>query len=149
MGADGNCAICWQAMFDTTQQRFIKCPCVLLLGGPSNGCWITGIPLVLSFPLAFMFFLETFSPTLATLILTIFKTTQVVLPTLISWLTLLEILSYFTYGVIDVPLLLEIVFFPFNPSSTIFGPPLLKSTLRLRTWFNFKLVIRTPLGKLT
>jgi hypothetical protein len=48
-----------------------------------------------------MFFLETFSPTLATLILTVFKTTQVALPTLISLLTLLEPFSYFIYGVID------------------------------------------------
>jgi hypothetical protein len=58
----------------------------------------------LSSSLGFMFFLETFSPTLATLILTVFKTTQVVLPTLICRLTLLEPFSYFTYGVIDVPL---------------------------------------------
>jgi hypothetical protein len=35
----------------------------------------------------------------------------VALPKIINRLTLLEHFSYFTYGMIDVPLLLEIVFF--------------------------------------
>jgi hypothetical protein len=71
-----------------------------------------------------MFLLETCSPTLATLIFTIFKTTQVALPTLINLLTLLEPFSYFTYGMIDVLLLLEIIYSPL-----ILGPPLLRLAL--------------------
>jgi hypothetical protein len=61
--------------------------------------------------------------------LTILKTTWVALPMLISQLTLLEPFSYFTYGVINVPLLLRIIFFPLCPSSTVLGPPLLRLAL--------------------
>jgi hypothetical protein len=47
-----------------------------------------------------------------------------------------------------VPLLLNIVFSPFSPSSIVFGPPLLRLALQLGMWFNFKLVLGIPLGKL-
>jgi hypothetical protein len=76
-----------------------------------------------------MFLLETFFLILMTQILTILKTTWVALPMLISQLTLLEPFSYFTYGVINVPLLLRIIFFPLCPSSTVLGPPLLRLAL--------------------
>jgi hypothetical protein len=115
--------------------------------GPSNNYWIIGVPLILFSPLGFMFFLETFFLILTTLIFTVSKTTWVALPTLISQLTLLEPFSYFTYGMIDVPLLLEMIFFPLNPSSTVLRPPLLRLALWLGTQFNFRLILGTPLGK--
>jgi len=117
--------------------------------GPSNNYWIIGVPLASFSPLGLMFLLETFFLILTTLLLTILKTTWVALPMLISQLTLLEPFSYFTYGMINVPLLSRIIFSPLCPSSIVLGPPLLKLALWLRTRLNFRLIVGTHLGKVT
>jgi hypothetical protein len=70
----------------------------------------------------------------------------VALPTRIS--QLVEPLSYFIYGMIDVFFFKGKFFSMFDPSTTIFGPPLLKLALQPKMRFNFRLVLGIPLSKL-
>ncbi len=110
MGADGNCAICCQRMLKIIQHRFIKWPCVLLWGAFKQLLNRWGSTNFVFFSWTHVLIGDIFS-NFGDINSHRFQGHPVALPKIINRLTLLEHFSYFTYGMIDVPLLLEIVFF--------------------------------------